>query len=463
MKARTFWKKGSVATRVWKIWVVKDTVYYESGQLDGKMVTSSRKGEGKNRGRANEVTPAADAENWAERQIELKTRQGYREVGPQGKLLEEAAQSLNFDDARPPENYRIYKPLNNLNVYLQKKLEGHTAWALRKRNGNGMVVYVDSRANISMYTLTMQASHQNEDVPYLERFPHLLKELKALKLPRCSMICGELVTCNGVNEGDYPVDDLDLVNSVRGSMTSEALEVQKEWGNLGFAVWDIAWWDRECWLRTKTYRERFDKIRLMLRTSNAMYLTYPELCFCQGNNVVIDSLGVENEKIPVDSTVEKTLLDFAVKMGWEGYVVVDPGAPYGDKADNFKGKADRPKFTGKLKPSREGDFIVRWDPDNGIGRRGKGKKAVGVGSLQAYLMHPEKGEIEVCLVGGGLTDELVLELADPSIYPKVAQIEFADWTKDGSLQFPEFVRFRDDKLLDECSVEQNPDWEEHYG
>jgi len=56
----------------------------------------------------------------------------------------------------------------------------------------------------------------------------------------------------------------------------------------------------------------------------------------------------------------------------------------------------------------------------------------------------------------------VKELANPRLYPLVAQIEFGSWTKVGSLQFPEFVRVRDDKLPEECQVNQNPSWKKHY-
>ena len=123
---------------------------------------------------------------------------------------------------------------------------------------------------------------------------------------------------------------------------------------------------------------------------------------------------------------------------------------------------DRPKECVKDKPKREADFIVRYDPDNGIGKKGKGAKATGIGSAQAYLVHPELGEIEIAFVGNGITKERVVEYANPALYPRVWQVEFEDWTKAGSLTHPRFVRVRDDKQPEECSVEQNPNWEEHY-
>lgn len=466
---REFHKEGSKATRVWRIGVGKGTVYYESGQLGGAMTQSSREGESKNVGRSNETTPEEDAKNWMERQIELKTRQGYREVNPKtGELKESvtaAGKKINFKDPRPPENYRVYKPQNSLGAGLSKKMEAGEAWALRKRDGNGAIIYVDRFGSISMYTLTMQAAQKDESIPYLDRYPKLEEAFKLAKVPPGSMLCGELVVRFDTDDYGFHVDDLDLVNGIRGSKTDEALATQEEYGHLGYCIWDIAWWEGENWLKTKTYAERSKKIVELVRTETNDFLTLPEVCTTDGKSVLVGSADPDFELelfIEEGDTVEQTLCNLSVTLEWEGFVIIDPHTLYGDKADTFKGKADRPKCVGKLKPSREGDFIIRWDPDNDIGRWGKGRKSKGVGSVQAYLTHPEKGEIPIALVGGGLDDSDVKELADPSIYPLVAQVEFGSWTKSGSLQFPEFVRIRDDKTPEECGVDQNPKWRDHY-
>ena len=109
----------------------------------------------------------------------------------------------------------------------------------------------------------------------------------------------------------------------------------------------------------------------------------------------------------------------------------------------------------ELKPKLEADFIVRWDPNNGIGEWGKGKKSKGVGSVQLYLWDPETGtEVPICLTGGGLTDADVARFADPKLYPTVWQVEFDSWTPKGALRFPVFLRERDDKKPEECLISQ---------
>jgi hypothetical protein len=292
--------------------------------------------------------------------------------------------------------------------------------------------------------------------------------MKEIGLPNKTILLGE-VCCvaeggKHVDEFGMDVDDLDLVNGVRGGLTETALETQREHGCLGFCVWDIAYWNNECLLLSTPAKDRFMKIRDEVFDHSTAWVTYPEIAYWEEDEGHIKMLSpVGDFHFEVQSgSVEKTLVDLAKDQQWEGWVVVDPDSIYGEKGHNWRGKPERPKFCAKLKPKYEADFVVRWDPDNGIGKRGKGKKSKGIGSVQGYLYHPELGEIPVSLIGGGLDDEQVVKYANPKLYPMVWQVEFASWTKDGSLQFPVLLRDRDDKPLEECTVDQNPNWEQHY-
>jgi ATP-dependent DNA ligase len=42
------------------------------------------------------------------------------------------------------------------------------------------------------------------------------------------------------------------------------------------------------------------------------------------------------------------------------------------------------------------------------------------------------------------------------MYPMVWEVAFDSWTTKGSIQFPEFVRVRDDKAPEECTIDQRP-------
>jgi ATP-dependent DNA ligase len=186
----------------------------------------------------------------------------------------------------------------------------------------------------------------------------------------------------------------------------------------------------------------------------------PEMAYFSEAGITLQSLDMPGSDLEMEyasADMVKEALDLAKTLSWEGWVVVDGAAPYGDKSHSFHGKAERPKFICKLKPKLEADFIARWDPDSGIGAWGKGKKSIGVGSVNLYLWDPEKQEeVFICETGGGLTDADVKCFADPQRYPRVWQVEFDSWTPKGALRFPVFLRERDDKRPDECTLDQRP-------
>jgi len=467
-------------TKLWRITVDNDLVIIEHGLLDGALQKTSRHGEAKNIGRSNETTPEEDAQKWADRQILMKERQGYVEVDrktgfAKGKNRDTVTiEEINFKE-NLPENLRFYKPQNSMNAYMQKKMDDHDAWWLRKRDGNMHIICINSAYQATMYSSTLQMTqkdeagggHSSKPIYLFMRYPQIYEELNQLGLPKNTILLGEICTTAAggwVDDEGFDVDDLDYVNGVRGALTSTSLATQEEHGKLGFCVWDIAFWEGECWLTTKTPRERF--MHLVETFQDATWFTYPEIAHAVSDKEIFVASKPGNFSIELlkGETFEKVLMTLAKQQGWEGYVVVDPEVPYDNRAYNFRGKAERPKTCCKLKPKLEADFIVWWDPKKGIGKEGKGKKSGGVGSVQAGLFDPRTDEfIDVGLVGGGLTDEDVTRFADPELYPMVWQVEFASWTKSGSLQFPEFIRVRDDKKPEECEIYQNPDWEKHYG
>jgi len=241
---------------------------------------------------------------------------------------------------------------------------------------------------------------------------------------------------------------------------------------------NIAFWGGQCLLHSVPFHERFEKIKQQVEMIDSTgFLTYPEVVTYvdeeedeDGNLIEVvpfvelSSPNCDPEEIAlVNGSFEETLVGIAKEYGWEGWVIHDPFATLGEKAFNTRGKYDRPKEVAKLKPDKEADFIVRYDPDNGIGERGKGRKSVGVGSVFCYLWDPEKEEeVYVGKCGNGLSEEAVLKYADPKLYPMVWQIGFATWTKSGSFEHPKLLMERDDKELEECAIQQNPDWESHY-
>jgi len=421
--------------KIWKVQVQSNRVTVTWGQEGGKMQSTVQSHKGVNIGKSNEKTPNQVAQEWADRQVLLKKREGYKEVDPKtGELLEEESATTIDNFIHLPPNLRFYKPQNSMNKHLEKLAAAGKAWYLRKRDGEMLISVLGEDEIWRFYSSKMLPSHKDEyGFPWSDRFPWIVNALASIgDVPTRTIILGELVA--GPEE-----DHLQRVGEVTKSLTDRALDIQRNLP-LWYCPWDMAFHGGKDLLTTCTYAERYDLLeRYFDENSRPEYITLPEILSSE------------------DYTLEEAQ-EFAKESGWEGFVVVDPyHVGYGDKAMSWGGKPDRPKFCAKLKPMFEGDFIARWDPDNGIGEWGKGKKSGGVGSLALYLWDPDKQEeVYISKCGGGLTDELVHKLNDPGLYPMAVQVEFASWTHKGSLQFPEFVRIREDKTIEECTLDQRP-------
>lgn len=451
--------------QLWEVTCVENTVQVMWGQVDGAMQQTVQEFEAVNVGKKNEKSPNEVAQEWMDRQILLRTRKGYVEVDVKTNkpLVEESTGSISF--MRLPENLRFFKPLNSMNAHVQKLINKHDAMFLRKRDGMMHVISVDEHRYPRLYSSTMAICHKDEpDTPWMERYPHLEQELKRVGLPPNTILLGEMTTTvdgGGACDMGYAKDNFEYVGSVVKSLTPRALRQQsvhapESYGPLGFCCWDIAFWDGAPWIQEVRAEERFNRIAEL--TAKRKHFTMPEILTYDSDDGfhVVSSEGPD-QHFELEDDFEKDLVGFARDRGWEGYVVVDPDAAYGDRAFNFHGKAERPKFVAKLKPLLEADFVVIWDPDNGVGERGKGKKKKGVGSVMAHLYDPDTGDlVPICKVGGGLSDKDVIQFADPKLYPRVWQIEFSEWTPKGALRFPRFVRDREDKPLEECSIHQMP-------
>jgi len=75
--------------RVWKVWVVRDTLHRNSGLVDGKKVPFKRTFEGKNIGKANETTPEEQAVLEAERSWTKQLEKHYKPKCKEGKKMYE--------------------------------------------------------------------------------------------------------------------------------------------------------------------------------------------------------------------------------------------------------------------------------------------------------------------------------------------------------------------------------------
>lgn len=127
-----------------------------------------------------------------------------------------------------------------------------------------------------------------------------------------------------------------------------------------------------------------------------------------------------------DSEIRKKHDEF-VAQGYEGVMIKNPEAGY---------KFGRSYDVMKLKAFQDADLVVS------ALQEGSGKYAGRLGALVA--LHNGK---EVC-VGSGLSDELRESIwTKPDLYiGRIIEVRYQEETPDGSLRFPTFIRFRDDKF-----------------
>jgi ATP-dependent DNA ligase/predicted DNA-binding WGR domain protein len=409
------------AVRVWEIAVDGDRVITRFGQLNGKMQEVTDYGEMKNLGRSNEISAEDDAVNMADRLIKQQKRKGYVEVLPE---------TIDYDPLKHGilDNLSFYKPQNSLNKKMEKMVEAGTAWAVRKYDGEMMVI-VKGEDGVVFYSRRMLPNHHLEDQhTWRERFDHIASEIEENdEIPNDTILLGEIVNGPGA-------DDRWRVAKVMKSLTPKALEIQEESGFLHFICWDVAWAAGLQLLGEMQYRFRLDYADLF-----SGQFVHPPETLIEG-----DYEGVEG------------LRNTLAAQGWEGFVIVDPHSTYGEKAFNLRGKPDRPDTCCKLKPCFEDDFIASWDPDNGDGKYGRGKYAGKLGAVSLYQINSEGQSIYISECGNGFTKEFIHENSSPDDWPKVIQVKYESRTyvsegdKTNALQFPRFVAVREDKDPDEC-------------
>lgn len=126
-------KDSNQKLRVWKCWVIGDTVYREHGLLTGKRVASNRTFEGKNIGKKNETSPEEQAWNEANREWVAHIDKEYK------------------PDSKDKEGLMMLKKLK----VEKEKSGGHninsvaTTTAVRKNNTNGVSTTAKSTKTIS--------------------------------------------------------------------------------------------------------------------------------------------------------------------------------------------------------------------------------------------------------------------------------------------------------------------------
>jgi len=142
-----------------------------------------------------------------------------------------------------------------------------------------------------------------------------------------------------------------------------------------------------------------------------------------------------------DQWTPEELIKSAVDNGYEGVVLKDGNLL------NWR----------KLKPVQTIDLVVTGFED------GKGKYLGLTGALKCSVFTPE-GYIEIASVSGMSDDERIeVSLDERSFLGKIVECRYQYLGAQGRLRHPAFIRWRDDKPVRDCGLDQDPALEEFYG
>lgn len=141
---------------------------------------------------------------------------------------------------------------------------------------------------------------------------------------------------------------------------------------------------------------------------------------------LITYVDKETLSVAEDSDLVKVLHDKFVTEGFEGAMIKNPQAPY-----QFKRSYDIMKL--------KAFFDVDLPVDDLLEGRGKH-----VGTLGAFVVYHQGVKVQI---GSGLSDEIRSEIWDnkEKYIGRTIEIRYQEITPDGSLRFPTFVCFRNDR------------------
>jgi len=403
----------------WRIWIEptgdsgNPEVWIEHGLIDGKkQQTHDVIDKGVNEGKANSTSPLEQAVLMMRRRIKKQHEKGY--VGDIDQLS-----GVKFDPLEAlPKNLCFYKPKNSITSKKLKELEqsGDYIYTVKR---DGMMHIVSNNINgIQIYSRRMDL--------VTDSYPHLTDPMGIL--PVGTVLLGEMVFIK--NDG---TDDFNLVSRICRSDADKAKQRQEEFGKLTFYIFDIAAFNGKELLTSRSYIERRIIIESLVEEINSPHIVMSE--------------RIDKRHVDAMREVRRRKL--------EGLVIFDAVATMDvAKAYTFTGKAERPNVLWKSKPKYEDDFIVRFDPENGIGEYGSGKNHGKLKSVYCYQLDENGQEIFLAKCGGGLTDEERSYYTDSLLFPMVWRVEYDSIQPGtGSLRFPVFAGDRTqngDKDLHEC-------------
>lgn len=278
----------------------------------------------------------------------------------------------------------------------------------RKRDGYGTYIPI-SGSEVGIF------SRLNN--PWNGKFTDLERELRGLRLPDETIICGEMLAYNSKGR-----DDPHLFGRFARTNREGSILLQRGYDPVHVALFDVLKWGGHD-VTTLPYAERLGIVM--------------EICAKGRDHVSV----AEHVDLPYDAAQQH-----GNRLAWEGLILRDLDAGTEFRLDGVSAEPPRPDGCWKKKPFQESDFIaVRWIPSDSKKYKGLVRDLI----LAQY--DPRTGKlVEWGPVGNGLTEEQKRLFTDDSLYPFVVQVKFELRTRNFRLQKASIMRIRDDKTPEEC-------------
>ncbi len=304
------------------------------------------------------------------------------------------------------------KPIEVAPPAIVKQLERQRDLMItRKRNGHAVYVSVtgSKAGDIGLYTRGIRG--------ITEHFPTIVDEIRSLKLPKGTLLVGELVTAiNGVDEPS-------AISRFTLSHPEKAITIQQE----------------EC--------VRFELALFNVVAHKGRIVVDEE--FHNRHCMLLDMAGDARNQVNVVEILDLPLAAAqkkSVASQWEGLVLYDRFARSRYALNGKFDQVPRPYGCWKWKEYLEGDFVaVGWKPSSAASHHGQ------VRDLLIAQYDPDtKKLLDWGKVGKGISKKERREFMDESLYPMVFEISFERRTPNNRLINAKIMRRRFDKEPEEC-------------
>ena len=397
-----------------------DTLFRSWGILDGEVQMTNNTYRGINIGKSNELTPEEVARLDYDRIIKNKVKEGYNIITSDTHIKTERE---IFDFEKIPSNFCASKPIQEFdNKKAQRLLSQGKATFTLKYNGLCHFILITPFKEVKIYTRRLD--------DHTGKYPDIVREIKEMNLPPRTILitefCIDSLSTNILHmQGFKIMQQISRLDTLKGKLKrnqSQSFKMQKE-NFVNVVVFGILFWNGE---EVKIpWKEMIDSDMFSV--------------FSYYDNIVLKHICTPR-RFDFKNTEDAIYWLKKHEKQVEGFVL------------NFHDQNIQVTWTGK--PKRTGSMKLKLQKEDDViaygWKEGTGKNQGRIGSL--YIGKMKNGKIIPLGRASGLKDNM----KNPNSwdFPCVIEIKFAARFKSGLYQFPKFVKIHEDKLPQDCVLEE---------